>query len=70
MENIYQQFVIQMLSETFKEEWMNDNDWDLFLYEIKKEVDFNEIENELKIGESNGFSLEEQKQIIKKLFKK
>jgi len=56
-----------LLKELFFESWMDDDDWNQFLkaMESEKIINYQEMSDQIKIGISNGYSLNNQINKIK-----
>lgn len=69
---MYKEQLLQFLSELFREDWMDDSDWDEFLVFIEHVggVSLDKMENDIEIGVKNGYSVEKQFDLLSKLLKK
>lgn len=62
-------FTEQLLSEIFRKDWMDDNDWDDMMSAIKQQGLISQLENSLEVGVRNGYSVEQQIEIAKLMYK-
>lgn len=65
----YTEDVIAILKDLFYEPWMEEDDWNEVMEEIEKVVSVSDMTDALTVGISNGYSIEDQKKIIKIYFK-
>jgi hypothetical protein len=59
------------LKELFYENWMNENDWGMFLeeLEIKSKISIESLSKDIQEGINNGYSIDNQFDTIKNLLK-
>ena len=62
-------FTEQLLSEIFRKNWMDDNDWNDMMSAIKQQGLISQLENSLEVGVRNGYSVEQQIEIAKLMYK-
>lgn len=62
-------FTEQLLSEIFRKDWMDDNDWNDMMSAIKQQGLISQLENSLEVGVRNGYSVEQQIEIAKLMYK-
>ena len=59
----------EILEKIFKEDWMDENDWNDMMSTIKQKGFITQLENALEVGVKNGYSVEQQIEIAKLIFK-
>ena len=59
----------EILEKIFKEDWMDENDWNDMMSTIKQKGLITQLENTLEVGVKNGYSVEQQIEIAKLIFK-
>ena len=59
----------EILEKIFKEDWMDENDWNDMMSTIKQKGLITQLENALEVGVKNGYSVEQQIEIAKLIFK-
>lgn len=59
---LFQDEINAFLKELFYEDWMDDNDWLMFLEELESKtgVSVQSLSNDLQVGLKNGHSIEKQ----------
>lgn len=69
MKNKYEQIVDELLEKALRKEWMDDQDYSEIIEEVFKFTPKSKLVNDLKEGESNGYSIEDQKNLLMHIFK-
>ena len=57
----YKKEIIKFLSSVLREDWMNEEEWN----ELLSSIDIEQLNKDLEVGLSNGYSIEEQFNILK-----
>lgn len=65
----YEPEIMKLLEDSFRDEWMNDEDWAEFLRIFLAKMSLQELEETIEIGVRNGYSLEFQLRLIHDLIK-
>ena len=62
----------RFLKDVFWEDWMDDNDWNMFLVELEKEsgVSIDSLVADCEIGVKNGYSVEDQLEVARRVINK
>ncbi len=66
----YENEINNFIREIIFEDWMSEEDYVELLNELNKIYDIKELDNQIKIGISNGYPIETQFEIVKKLILK
>lgn len=68
---LFQDEINAFLKEQFYENWMDENDWIMFLeaLETQSGVSVQSLSNDLHVGLKNGHSIEKQFELIRTVFK-
>jgi predicted transcriptional regulator len=63
----YLKEVDRLLEELFREDWMNDDDWNNFLEEVERTsgITIERLSSDIEIGVNNGYSFDTQIQMLK-----
>lgn len=69
MENKYEKIVDELLETTLKKDWMGDEDYSEVLEEVFKIIPKSKLISDIKEGEDNGYSLEDQKTLLTHIFR-
>ena len=64
---LFQDEINAFLREQFYEDWMDENDWSMFLeaLETQSGVSINSLSNDLQVGLKNGHSIEKQFELVR-----
>lgn len=64
---LFQDEINAFLKELFYEDWMDDNDWLMFLEELETQsgVSVQSLSNDLQVGLKNGHSIEKQFELLR-----
>jgi hypothetical protein len=67
----YKNEVEELLKELFHENWMDENDWVVFLEETQRVggISIDDISKDIEIGVKNGYSPERQIEILKQILR-
>lgn len=65
----YEPEIMKLLEDSFREEWMDDEDWAKFLRIFTAKLSLQELEETIEIGVRNGYPLEFQLRLIHDLIK-
>ncbi len=65
----YENEVHILLKEMYFEDWMDDSDWNQFENDLFNVVSLEDLSNNFDMGIENGFSIDEQIEICKKIFR-
>ncbi|MCK9574813.1 MAG: hypothetical protein WC979_02830 [Candidatus Pacearchaeota archaeon] len=65
----YEKEIKKLLSDVFRESWMNESDWQEFLSDDRIIVRMNNISKDIEEGIKNGYTVDEQIAIVKFIFK-
>lgn len=63
----YKSEIDKIFEDCFKEDWMAEDDWSEFLTLLN--IDYKKMGDEIEIGIKNGYSLDNQLLIIRKMLK-
>lgn len=68
---LFQDEINAFLKEQFYEDWMDENDWSMFLeaLETQSGVSIRSLSNDLQVGLKNGHSIEKQFEIVRTVLK-
>lgn len=68
---MYKEELLNFLSEMFREDWMDDSDWEEFIHFIEIQgVSLDKMLNDIEIGIKNGYSIDYQFDLLRKILKK
>ena len=68
---LFQDEINEFLKEQFYEDWMDENDWSMFLESLERQygVSVQSLSNDLQVGLKNGHSIEKQFDLVKTVLK-
>ena len=68
---LFQDEINEFLKEQFYEDWMDENDWSMFLEALERQfgVSVQSLSNDLQVGLKNGHSIEKQFDLVKTVLK-
>lgn len=72
MEDVLETKINNLLNELFREDWMDDNDWNEFIIqlEVHSGVTISSLKNDLEVCIKNGYSIDTQFDLIRKVLNK